>query len=129
MNKQNGPAERDLPCSNRGCALGHHHTPSQDTQSCGLRVLQYHQIIGEAIAQHPTMLDGDQANIQEFLHSVVVPQLRRVNLESTERYYQAMQTAILSRAWETAPKRLQTWPTSGPAGVKRRTWVTPPDVK
>ena len=22
-----GPAKRDLPCSNRGCALGHHHTP------------------------------------------------------------------------------------------------------
>ena len=103
--------------------------PSQDTQSCGLRVIQYHQIIGEAIAQHPTILDGDQANIQEFLRSVVLPQLRMVNIESTERYYQAMRIAILSQTRETAPKRLQTWPTSGPAGVKRRTRVTPPDVK
>ena len=61
--------------------------PSQDIQSCGLRVLQYHQIIGEAIAQHPTILEGDQTNFQEFLRSVVLPQLRTVNIESTERYY------------------------------------------
>ena len=40
-----------------------------------------------------------------------------------------MRTTILSRAWETTPKRLQTWPTSGPAGVKRMTRVTPQDVK
>ena len=52
-----------------------------------------------------------------------------VNIESTERYYQAMRTVILSRAWETALKRLQTWPTSSPAGAKRRTRVTPPDVQ
>ena len=49
--------------------------PSQDIQSCGLRALQYQQIIGEAIAQQPTILDGDQANIQEFLRSVVLSQL------------------------------------------------------
>ena len=41
--------------------------PSQDTHSCGLRVLQYHRIIGEAVAQHPAILDGDQAAIQDFL--------------------------------------------------------------
>ena len=129
MDKRNGPAERDLPRSNRGCALRHHHTPSQDIQSCGLRVLQYHQIIGEAIAQQPTILDGDQANFQEFLRSVVLPQLRTVNVESTERYYQAMRTAILSRARETTPKHLQTWPTGASAGVKRRTRVTTQAVK
>ena len=27
MGKPTGPAKGDLPCSNRGCALGHHHTP------------------------------------------------------------------------------------------------------
>ena len=27
MRKPTGPAKGDLPCSNRGCALGHHHTP------------------------------------------------------------------------------------------------------
>ena len=70
--------------------------PSQDTHSCGLRVPQNHKIIGEAVAQHPTILDGDQATIQEFLRSIVLPQLRMVNIESTERYYQAMRTAILS---------------------------------
>ena len=82
--------------------------PSQDIQSCGLRVLQYHQIIGEATAQQPTLLEGDQANLQEFLRLVVLPQLWTVSIESTERYYQEMRTAILSRALETVPKHLQT---------------------
>ena len=50
-----------------------------------------------------------------------------VNIESTERYYQEMRTAILNRAWETAPKCLQTWPTNSPTGAKRRTRVTPLD--
>ena len=40
-----------------------------------------------------------------------------------------MRTAILSRARETAPKHLQTWPTGASAGVKRRTRVTPQAVK
>ena len=126
---QLGPQRETYPAATEDVLLNIPIPPSQDTQSCGLRVLQYHQIIGEAIAQHPTILDGDQATIQDFLRSVVLPQLRMVNIESTERYYQAMRTAILSQAWETAPKRLQTWPTSSPTGAKRRTRVTPPDVQ
>ena len=98
--------------------------PSQDTHSCGLRVLQYHRIIGEAVAQHPEILDGEQANIQEFLRSVVLPQLQAVNTASTEHYYQEMRTAILNRDRETTPKCLPTWPTSSRAGAKRRTRVT-----
>ena len=126
---QLGPQRETYPAATEDVLLDITIPPSQDTQSCGLRVLRYHQIIGEAIAQNPTILDGDQVNLQEFLRSVVLPQLRMVNIESTERYYQAMRTAILSRAWETAPKRLQIWPTSGSAGAKRRTKETPPDVK
>ena len=126
---QLGPPRETYPAATEDVLLDITIPSSQDIQSCGLRVLQYHQIFGKAIAQQPTILDGDQANIQEFLRSVVLPQLRMVNIESTECYYQAMRTAILSRAWETTPKRLQTWPTSGPAGVKRRTRVTLQDVK
>ena len=108
-----GPQRETYPAATEDVLLDITIPPSQDTHSCGLRVLQYHRIIGEAVAQHPARLDGDQATIQEFRRSVVLPQLQMVNIESTERYYQAMRTAILSRAWETAPKRLQTWPTSG----------------
>ena len=129
MGKPTGPQKETYPAATEDVLLDITIPPSQNTHSCGLRVLQYHQIIGEAIAQHPTILDGDQANIQEFLRSVVLPQLRMVNIESTERYYQAMRTAILSRAWETTPKHLQTWPTCAPAGVKRRPRVTPQDVQ
>jgi hypothetical protein len=71
--------------------------PAQDTQSCGLQVLQYHQIIGKTIAQHQTILGGDQATLQEFLVTDILPQLRMVNMESTERYYQELRTAVLNR--------------------------------
>ena len=50
-----------------------------------------------------------------------------VNIESTERYYQEMRTAIINRARETAPKCLPTWTTSSQTVAKRRTRVTPLD--
>ena len=96
-----GPQRETYPAAAEDVLIDITIPPSQDIQSCGLRVLQYHQIIGEAIAQHPTILEGDQVNFQEFLRLVVLPQLWTVSIESTERYYQEMRTAILNRAWET----------------------------
>ena len=95
---QLGPQRETYPAATEDVLLDITIPPSQDTHSCGLRVLQYHRIIGEAVAQHPAILDGDQADIQDFLSLVVLPQLRMVNIESTERYYQEMRTAILNRA-------------------------------
>ena len=56
---QLGPQRETYPAATEDVLLDITIPPSQDTHSCGLRVLQYHQIIGEAIAQHPTILDGD----------------------------------------------------------------------
>jgi hypothetical protein len=96
-------------------------TPSQDIQSCGLRVLQYHQIIGKTIEQHPTILEGDQATLQEFLLTVILPQLRTVNMESN---CQELCTAMLSLAWETGLKHPRTWLECVTAGIKRKTKAT-----
>ena len=72
---QLGPQRETYPAATEDVLLDITIPPSQDTHSCGLRVLQYHRIIGEAVAQHPTILDGYQATIQEFLRLAVLPQL------------------------------------------------------
>ena len=67
---------------------------SPDLQDCGLRVLQYQKIIGTAVARQPDILDGPPIRIQEFLRTEVLPQLRLVNVASTDSYYYTLRTAI-----------------------------------
>ena len=53
------------------------------TQTCGLRVLQYHAIIGKAFAQSPGVLKEGGAELQQFIVEVVLPQLHQVNRATT----------------------------------------------
>ena len=57
-----------------------------DTQTCGLRVLQYHAIIGSIFAQHPEVLREGGAVLQQFIQETVLTQLQQVNRETTEQY-------------------------------------------
>ena len=82
--------------------------PSQDTQACGLRVLQYHAILGNAVAQRSKVLEGNQDGLQEFLLGVVLPQLRQVNIDSTYQYYRLLRAEMNSQAWEMEPKQFRT---------------------
>ena len=45
-------------------------------------------------------------------------------MESTERYYQELRTAVLNRTWETGPKHLRTWPEYITTGNTRKTKAT-----
>ena len=66
-----------------------------DLQDCGLRVLQYQAIIGTAVAHQPDILDAPPPiRIQEFLRAEVLPQLRLVNVASTDSYYYTLRMAI-----------------------------------
>ena len=58
-----------------------------DTQTCGLRTLQYHAIIGSIFAQRPEVLREEGAVLQQFIQETVLTQLQQVNRETTEKYY------------------------------------------
>ena len=59
-----------------------------DTQTCGLRVLQYLAIIGETFAQSPGVLKEGGEALQQFIVEVVLPQLHQVNRATTAQYYE-----------------------------------------
>ena len=93
---------------------------SLDLQDCGLRVLQYQEIIGSAVARQPDILDGPPIRIQEFLHTEVLPQLRLVNVASTDSYYYTLRTAIRQHLWTVEPKQHKTWPDPSKVIQKRK---------
>ena len=59
---------------------------SRDTQTCGLRVLQNHAIIGNAFATRPEILREGEVTLQTFIKETVFPQIQQVNMETTETY-------------------------------------------
>ena len=81
-----------------------------DTQTCGLRVLQYHAIIGSIFAQHPEVLREGGAVLQQFIQETVLTQLQQVNRETTEQYYQEMRQKLQHPEWEVPLRTHQTWP-------------------
>jgi hypothetical protein len=60
------------------------------TQTCELRVLQYHAIIGNAFAARPEILREEEVTMQKFIKESVLPQIQQVNAETTETYYNEM---------------------------------------
>ena len=56
----------------------------RDTQTCGLRVLQYHAIIGNAFATRPEILREGEETLQTYIKETVFPQIQQVNIETTE---------------------------------------------
>ena len=59
----------------------------RDTQTCGLRVLQYHAIIGNAFATRPEILREGEETLQTYIKATVFPQIQQVSIETTETYY------------------------------------------
>jgi hypothetical protein len=81
-------------------------------QDCRLRALQYQAIIGAAVAHQPDILDAPPPlkRLQEFLRAEVLPQLRLVNVASTDNDYYTLRTAIRQHLWTVELKQHQTWP-------------------
>ena len=52
----------------------------RDTQTCGIRVLQYHAIIVNAFATRPEILRAGEETLQTYIKETVFPQLQQVNL-------------------------------------------------
>ena len=81
-----------------------------DTQTCGLRVLQYHAIIGKTFAQSPGILkDGGEA-LQQFIVEVVLPQLHQVNWATTTEYYEGVRVKLQQPDWGVPLRTHPTWP-------------------
>ena len=81
-----------------------------DTQTCGLRALQYHAIIGETFAQSPGVLKEGGETLQQFIVNVVLPQLQQVNLATTKQYYEAVRSKLHQPNWGVPLRTHPTWP-------------------
>ena len=81
-----------------------------DTQTRGLRVLQYHAIIGSVFAQRPKVLQEGGAVLQQFIQETVLTQLNQVNRESTEKYYQEVRQQLQQPEWGVPLRTHPTWP-------------------
>ena len=83
----------------------------RDTQICGLRALQYHAIIGNAIAIRPEVLREGEEVLQKFIKETVFPQIQQVNAETTETYYNEMRLHLQQTKWGGRVLRTHpTWP-------------------
>ena len=82
----------------------------RDTQTCGLRVLQYHAIIGNAFATRPEILREGEAILQHFIKETVFPQIQQVNAETTETYYNEMRLHLQQTEWGALLRMHPTWP-------------------
>jgi hypothetical protein len=83
---------------------------ASDTQTCGLRVLQYHAIIGKTSAQSPGVLKEGGDLLQQFIVEVVLPQLYQVNLATMTQYYEAIRAKLHPPNWSVPLQTHPTWP-------------------
>ena len=81
-----------------------------DSQTCGLRVLQYHAIIGSIFAQHPEVLREGGEVLQQFIQEKVLTQLQQMIRETTEQYYKEMRQTLQQPEWGIPLRTHQTWP-------------------
>ena len=81
-----------------------------DTQTCGLRVLQYHAIIGKTFAQSPGVLKEGDKTLQKFIVGVVLPQLHQVNRATITQYYEAVRVKLQQPDWGVPLCTHPTWP-------------------
>ena len=81
----------------------------RDTQTCGLRVLQYHAIIGNAFATRPEILREGEEILQNFIKETVFPQIQQVNAETTETYYNEMRLHLQQTEWGVLLRTHPTW--------------------
>ena len=92
----------------------------RDTQTCGLRALQYHAIIGNAFAARPEILREGEVTMQTFVKEFILPQIQQVNAETTETYYNSMRLH-LQQTEKTALLRTHlTWPDIQSLSRKRK---------
>ena len=82
-------------------------TAGRDTQTCGLKVLQYHAIIGNAFATRPEILREGEAILQKFIKETIFPQIQQVNVETTETYYNEMRLHLQQTEWGLCYARIQ----------------------
>ena len=82
----------------------------RDTQTCRLRVLQYHAIIGNAFATRPEILREGEAILQQFIQETVFPQIQQVNADTTETYYNEMRLHLQQTEWGALLRTHPTWP-------------------
>ena len=87
----------------------------RDTQTCGLRVLQYHAIIGNAFATRPKILREGEETLQAYIKETVFPQIQQVNIETTETYYNEMRSHLQQTEWMALLRTHPTWPDILPA--------------
>jgi hypothetical protein len=80
------------------------------TQTCGLRVLQYHAIIGNAFAACPEILREGEVTMQKFIKDSVLPQIQQVNAETTETYYNEMRLHLQQTERMALLRTHPTWP-------------------
>ena len=79
-------------------------------QTCGLRVLQYHAIIGNSFATRPAILRKGEETLQIYIKEIVFPQIQQVNIETTETYYKEMRLRLQQTEWVVMLRTHPTWP-------------------
>ena len=79
----------------------------RDTQTCGLRVLQYLAIIGNAFATRPEVLREGEEVLQKIIKEIVFPQIQQVNSETTETYHNEMRLHLQQTEWGGRYARIQ----------------------
>ena len=83
---------------------------TEDSQTRGLRVLQYHAIIGSTFAQSPGVLKEGGEALQQYIVEVVLPQLRQVNRATTTQYYEVVRVKLQQTDWGVPLRTHPTWP-------------------